>query len=59
MQMKEITYFKEVDNEGKIVDLLWFDYPIVIENDRFFKISKEEYDQLHKDLNIKPPHTKR
>lgn len=53
--MKEITYFKEVDNEGKIVDLLWFDYPIIIENDRFFKISKEEYDQLQKVLDIKPP----
>lgn len=43
-------YFKEIDENGNIVCLLSYDYPVVIENERIIEISEKTYNELLEQL---------
>ncbi|MBQ6127084.1 hypothetical protein IJI69_00340 [Candidatus Saccharibacteria bacterium] len=43
-------YFKEIDENGNIICLLSYDYPVVIENERIIEISEKTYNELLEQL---------
>ena len=47
-------YFKELDENGNIVCLLSYDYPVVIENERIIEISEKTYNELLEQLQPEP-----